>query len=233
MKTLQTQLDSLSALDKTSREYQLVLAQIKSTASKLLSESSTKVLPCSSEVHKEILDSLEDCFNHEVDISTYFTEFESTLDSTLYREFIKGAVRDKLRTECFSRGLNVFYVKMLSRVSTLRKLRASLEVLQCMLEMKENIEYLKKDVKVQMVYPLELLMQNTKLREEQEKMYGVYTQDDKEIGLYFKYRKLKEDGVSLRESAEILGMTKSSLQRLAAGFTSEIQPSNCVRFTAE
>jgi len=233
MHNIQANLDNLLTLDKTSREYQLVLARIKSTASKLLSESSTKVLPCSSEVHSEILDSLEDCFNSEVDISEYFVEFESTLDSTLYREFIKVAVRDNLRTKCFSKGLNVFYVKMLSRVSTLRKLRASLEVLQGILEMKENIEYLKRDVKVQMVYPLELLMQNTKLREEQEKIYGVYTQDDEEIGLYFKYRKLKEDGVSLRESAEILGVPETSLRRLAKGFTSEIQPSNCVRYSKE
>lgn len=223
MKTLQTQLDSLSALDKTSREYQLVLARIKSTASKLLSESSTKVLPCSSEVHREILDSLEDCFNPEVDISMYFTEFESTLDSTLYREFIKVAVRDNLRTKCFSRGLNVFYVKMLSRVSTLRKLRASLEVLQGMLEMKENIEYLKKDVKVQMVYPSELLKENVLLKEERDRLYEVYTQDDEEIALYFKYRAHKDNGLSGREISYILGVPESTLRRLAKGFTSEIQ----------
>jgi len=233
MNTLQTQLNNLSELDKTSREYQLVLARIKSTASKLLSESSTKVLPCSSEVHREILDSLEDCFNPEVDISTYFVEFESTLDSVLYREFIKVSVRDKLRTKCFSRGLNVFYVKMLSRVSTLRKLRASLEVLQGMLEMKENIEYLKKDVKVQMVYPSELLKENILMKEELERVYGVYTQDDEEIGLYFKYRKYKEEGLSNRAIAELLGTNECALRRLAKGFTSEIQPDNRVRFTVD
>jgi len=233
VQTLQIQLSNLEKLNKDSREYQVALAGIKTTASKLLSETSTKVLPESNEVNQEITDCIEDCFNPEINLGEYFTEFNSALDSLKYKDLIRKAVQDKLRQVCFSKGLNVSYVKMLSRVSTLRKLRASLEVLQGILEMKENIEYLKQDVKVQMVYPSELLKENTLLKEERDRIYGIYTQDDEEIGLYFKYRKYKEEGLSNRAIAELLNTNECALRRLARGFTSEIQSDNRVRLTVD
>ena len=215
---LMKQVQKLSNLDSTSREYQVMLATIKANTSALLGETSNKVYPNSSEVEQTIIEAMIDCKNPEVEMHDYFKEYENFLDSTVYKTVIQANVRLHFKDYCTKRYMNFVYSKMLARVVTLRKLRTALEIFQYIISLQGTIEELQVELKEASKYPSRLLGENAKLKNELDEIFNVYTSDDDEIDKYMKYKKLKADGCTDSEIARILVMSRTTLLKLISGY---------------
>lgn len=218
---LENQIQKLSKMDESSRDYQIVLANIKASASALLGGTSTKLYPSQSEIETSVVNAILDCKNPEIEMSDYFKEYDGFLDSTVYKEVVQAQVKYHFRDYCNKSCMSFIYSKLLLRVNTLRKLRTALELFQYILNLQAVIADLRTDVAESSNYPFKLLVENTRLKNELENIYEVYTSDDEEIDKYFKYKKLKTDGCSDQEVAKIFGVARTTLLKIVRGYASE------------
>jgi regulator of replication initiation timing len=216
--SLLKQVEHLNRLDISSREYQIALAAIKAKTSALLGETSNRVFPEYSDVEQTIIEAMNDCKNPEIEMSDYFKEYEDFLDSTAYKTIIQRNVKLHFKDYCTKRCMNFVYSKTMARVSTLRKLRSSLELFQYIVSLHFTIDELNSDIKNAMKYPSKLLIENTRLKNELDEIFTVYTVDDEEIDKYRKYKKLKADGCSDQEVARILMVSRNTLLKIVKGY---------------
>lgn len=217
---LQLQIEELKTTDITSREYQVLLAKISTMSKAMLGETSSKVYPLDSEVEATVIEALIDCKNPEVEMQDYFKEYDDFLDSPAYKPIIQKQVKLHFKEYCTKNYMSFVYTKMLSRVSTLRKLRTALELFQYILNLQSVIGELQVDLKEASKYPSKLLSENSRLRSEIDNIYSVYTSDDEDIDRYFKYKKLKADGCSDQEISKVLEISRPTLVKIVKGFES-------------
>jgi len=215
---LENQVKKLAGLDESSRDYQIMLANIKASASALLGGTSSKMYPSQSEIEESVIEAIVDCRDSDVEMSDYFKEYEGFLDSTVYKEVIQAQVKVHFRDYCNKACMPFIYSKLLLRVNTLRRLRTALELFQYILNLQAIIAELRTDVKESSKYPSKLVIENTRLKNELDSIYEVYTSDDEEIDKYFKYKKLKADGCSDQEVAKILGVSRPTLLKIVRGY---------------
>jgi len=220
LNTLETQLQELKVTDVTSREYQVLLAKISTMSKAMLGETSSKIYPLDSEVEATVIEALIDCKNPEVEMQDYFKEYSDFLDSPVYKPIIQKQVKLHFKDYCTKNYMSFVYTKMLSRVSTLRKLRTALELFQYILNLQSVISELQVDLKEASKYPSKLLSENSRLRTEIDNIYSVYTSDDEDIDRYFKYKKLKADGCSDQEISKVLEISRPTLVKIVKGFES-------------